>query len=215
MKTILIGTTNPSKVERFRQMLEWYDINFLTLNDLNINDAPIENGKDPLENAMIKAKYYSKYFPCVICSDSGLYFNDLDINDPIQPGLHIRTPNGGKRLNDEEMIEYYSTLVKKLGDNLKAHYLDGIAVFNNGKCFGFIEKEIAKELSPFIMVSKPSILRNPGWPLDSLSLNDDGSYFVDRRGHDVAVKKNVVKENIFTGLYYDRLKKFLIESLEL
>ena len=46
-------------------------------------------------------------------------------------------------------------------------------------------------------------------------LNDDGSYFVDRRGHDVAVKKNVVKENIFTGLYYDRLKKFLIESLEL
>ena len=215
MKTILIGTTNPSKVERFQQILDGYNVNFLTLNDLNIKDEPLENGNNPLENAMIKAKFYSKYFSCVICSDSGLYFNDFDINDSCQPGLHIRTPNGSKRLNDEEMIEYYSNLVKSLGDKVKAHYLDGIAVFNEGECFGFIEKELAKELSPFIMVSKPSILRNPGWPLDSLSLNDDGSYFVDRRGHDVAVKKNVVKENIFTGLYYDRLKKFLIESLEL
>lgn len=215
MKTILIGTTNPSKIKRFEQILEGYDVKFLTLNDLNITNEPTENGNTPQDNALIKARYYSKFYSCVICSDSGLYFNDLDINDPRQPGLHIRTPNGKERLNDEQMIEYYSSLVQSLGGKIKAHYLDAIAVFNNGKIDCFIEEDLAKELSPFYMVSKVNSLRNPGWPLDSISINEDGSYFVSRRGHDVAVKKNVVKENVFTGIYYRKLKEFLVKTLDL
>lgn len=112
---ILIGTTNPSKVKRFEELLKRDDIEFLTLNDLNIMTEPEELGNTPLENAIIKAKFYGNYFDIVICNDSGLYFEELPIDDLRQPGLNIRTPNGNKRLDDEQMIEYYSNLIHSLG----------------------------------------------------------------------------------------------------
>lgn len=34
---VLIGTTNPSKVERFKSLLEGYDLKFLSLKDLDIH----------------------------------------------------------------------------------------------------------------------------------------------------------------------------------
>jgi inosine/xanthosine triphosphate pyrophosphatase family protein len=95
-------------------MLAGYDAEFLTLKDLDIHGEPQESGNTPEENAKIKAAFYGQYFDHVICNDSGLYFDALDLHDPRQPGLNIRSPQG-KRLNDEEMIEYYSNLVHSLG----------------------------------------------------------------------------------------------------
>ena len=68
---VLLGTTNPSKVVRFKKLLDGYDVEFITLNDLDITSEPNEIGLNPKENAIIKAKYYSKYFDYVICNDSG------------------------------------------------------------------------------------------------------------------------------------------------
>ena len=72
---ILIGTTNPSKVERFKALLSGYDITFYTLQDLQIRTEPEEKGNTPEENAILKAMFYGKYFDRVICNDSGLYFD--------------------------------------------------------------------------------------------------------------------------------------------
>lgn len=91
-KKVLIGTTNPSKVKRFEELLAGYDIEFLTLKDLEIIDEPEEIGGTPEENAIIKTEFYGKYFNFVICNDSGLYFDGLEIDDPRQPGLNIRRP---------------------------------------------------------------------------------------------------------------------------
>lgn len=97
---VLIGTTNPSKVRRFSEMLDGSDIEFLTLSDLGIADEPTETGDTPEENARIKAEFYGKYFDRVICNDSGLYFDSLPLDDARQPGLNIRTPAGHERLGE-------------------------------------------------------------------------------------------------------------------
>lgn len=89
---ILLGTTNPSKVKRFSDLLKGCDVEFVTLKDLAITDEPEENGTTPEENAIAKAKFYGQYFEVVICNDSGLYFEELALDDVRQPGLNVRTP---------------------------------------------------------------------------------------------------------------------------
>ena len=139
MKKILIGTTNPSKIQRFIQLLSGYAAEFCTLKDLNITKEPEERGHTPRENAVLKARFYGQYFDSVICNDSGLYFDELAPGDPRQPGLNIRTPNGLPRLDDEEMINYYSELIHSLGGKVLAYYLDGIAVYHKGKIYSYME----------------------------------------------------------------------------
>ena len=107
---VLLGTTNPSKVKRFSDLLKGYDIEFITLKDIKIIEEPEEKGTSPEENAIIKAKFYGQYFDIVICNDVGLYFKELDLEDLRQPGLNIRTPMNMDRLSDEEMIDYYEEL---------------------------------------------------------------------------------------------------------
>lgn len=106
---ILLGTTNPSKVKRFSDLLKGYDVEFVTLKDLAITDEPEENGTTSEENAIAKAKFYGQYFEVVICNDSGLYFEELALDDVRQPGLNVRTPMQMDRLSDEEMIDKASS----------------------------------------------------------------------------------------------------------
>ena len=129
---VLLGTTNPSKVKRFSDLLKGYDIEFITLRDIEVIEEPKEMGNTPEENAIMKAEFYGQYFDVVICNDSGLYFEELDFEDLRQPGLNIRTPMNMDRLSDEEMIDYYSKLIAELGGKVTAYYLDGIAVYNHG-----------------------------------------------------------------------------------
>ncbi len=209
---VLLGTTNPSKVARFTKLLAGCGVEFLTLQDLGITKEPEEQGCTPEENARIKAAFYGKYFDLVICNDSGLYLDPLPLSDPRQPGLNIRTPMGGKRLNDEEMITHYSHLVHSLGGKVQAFYLDGIAVYRHGTIRSFMEDSEATRASAFFMVDAPSPLRHPGWPLDSLSVRrDTGRYFVDKTP-DVPSQTT---ENILLGEYRQRLVGFLKNALGL
>lgn len=211
MKEILLGTTNPSKVEHFKTFLSGYNVEFYTLQDLNITDEPKEQGQTPEENAIIKAKFYGKYFNSVICNDSGLYFDGLELNDKRQPGLNIRTPNGSKRLNDEESVEFYSKLIRSLGGRVIAYYLDGLAVYNNKHIYSFMDRAYAEQ-NKFYMVDKPSENRHKGWPLDSLSLNiDDLTYFTDTVNNTFDTEN----EQIIMNEYRNAVVSFLAKSLEL
>ena len=206
---VLIGTTNPAKVKRFSEFLPDCGIEFLTLSDLQITEEPEENGSGPEENARIKAAFYGKYCDRVICNDSGLYLDCIPLEDPRQPGLNIRTPQG-KRLDDEEMIEYYSALIKSLGGKTLAYYLDGIAVYRDGVIQSFLD-ERGKHAS-FYMVDTPSPNRHPGWPLDSLSLNKNTmTYFVDHRNN----LYDTVEDHVIIGRYRQRVLEFLKRALEL
>lgn len=177
---VLIGTTNPSKLRMFEEWLEGYPVEFVTLSDLGITGEPTETGNTPTENARLKAEYYGQFAEYCICQDSGLYLDALPLDDPRQPGLHIRTPKG-KRLNDDEMIEYYSSLAGSLGGKVMAYYLDGFAVKTPEGIQTYMKTQEEARDGAFWLVDKPCDKRRPGWPLDSLSLMMDGSYFLDNQ----------------------------------
>lgn len=206
MKKVLIGTTNPSKIRRFRTLLADYDVEFCTLKDLGIDTEPNETGTTPEENAALKAAYYGQFFDLVLCNDSGLFFEGLPLDDKRQPGLKIRSPQG-KRLNDEEVIEYYSQLVHSLGGKCTAYYLDGYAVYNHGKTFSFMMHDMS---SAFDMVDCPTEKRHEGWPLDALSVDKQtGLYFTDKE----YMASDEEKDEIIRGEYRKKVSSFLAEHL--
>ena len=205
---VLLGTTNPSKVHNFSNLLKDCEIEFITLKDIEIASEPEENGKTPEENAILKAKFYGQYFDTVICNDCGLYFEELSLDDCRQPGLNVRTPMNMQRLSDEQMIEYYSKLIKELGGRVSAFYLDGIAVYNHGEIYSFMDKENARKTG-FDMIDKAAPKYFPGWPLNSLSINrETGKYFVDE-------KDTNSKENIFAKQYKKQIVNFLKNALNI
>jgi len=202
---VLIGTTNPAKLRLFEQVLEGYPIEFVTLRDLNITAEPEEMGRNPAENAAVKAAFYGQYADYVIGNDAGLYFDELELDDPRQPGLHIRTPNG-VRLDDEEMIAYYSQLVHSLGGRVLAYYLDGFAVKTPQGVKTFMKsREDAREAA-FWMLDKPVAQRRPGWPLDSLSQELDATSFL---------KEGLDLKPSTTGATKKAWVRFLTEALGL
>lgn len=49
---VLLGTTNPSKVKRFSDLLKGYDIEFITLRDIEVIEEPKEMGNTPEETGI-------------------------------------------------------------------------------------------------------------------------------------------------------------------
>lgn len=205
-KRVLIGTTNPAKVQRFTALLAGAEAEIVTPLDLHISGEPEELGRTPEENARVKAEFYGKFCERVICNDSGLYLEGLSREAPRQPGLHVRTPRG-TRLDDEEMIAYYSALAHSLGGRTLAYYLDGVAAGVNGAVCCYMDEEEARETA-FYLVDKPHTRRHPGWPLDSISVSRaTGLYFVE----ETAARNDPVIRNA----YFNRLRAFLLRALQL
>lgn len=104
------GTTNGSKIKLMKSTLKRLDIEIIGIPDiLEMGIDIIENGKNPLDNALIKAKkYYDILHVPVFSCDTGLFIDEPDTDT--QPGTHVRNING-KRLSDEEMICYYSDIL--------------------------------------------------------------------------------------------------------
>lgn len=187
MKKVLFATENESKVRRFKEKLLKNGIEIITINDIGKKIDVIENGNNAIENALIKARAYADIidFP-VFAMDDNLYIDKIP--DDKQPGMYVRRVNG-KRLSDDEMIEYYSNLAHEYGDDgrLSCKWIYGIAVINNG-----VEYEYTWSNSDFYMIDKASDKINPGYPLNSISINKKlNKYFTDMTLED----KKSVKED--------------------
>ena len=178
---LLYGTGNLAKLSAMRNRLEQLDIELIGLNDMRaegkIVPKVIEDGNTPLENARLKAMAYYEAFQIPVFScDSGLYFDNVP--DEVQPGVHVRNVNG-KCLSDDEMIDYYSGLVKAYG-NLVARYRNAICfVMDNTHIYETMEPSMESE--KFILTDKPhSTVRKEGFPLDSISLDiKTNKYYYD------------------------------------
>ncbi len=175
MKKVLFATENESKAKRFRKGLLENNIEIITINDIDKKVNIEENGKDAIENALIKANTYAKTQKLpVFAMDDNLYIEDIP--EDKQPGMYVRRVNG-KRLNDNEMIEYYSNLAHQYGKDgkLTCKWVYGIAVIKNGKEFTYTWNK-----EDFYIVDKPSNKINPGYPLDTISINKKlNKYFTD------------------------------------
>ena len=165
MKEIIFATGNASKGKRFSKGLLENGIKILTLKDLNLKLDVEENGTTAIENARIKARECFKLTnkPSMGMDDT-LYIEGIP--DSIQPGLFVRRVNG-KALTDEEMIEYYTNLVKKYGKDgrLNAKWVYGMVVINEDGN----ESEYTWEKDNIYLVDTVSNTINPGYPLNSFT----------------------------------------------
>lgn len=176
MKKVLFATGNPSKAKRFSKGLLDKGIEIITLNDIEKDIEINENGKNAIENAIIKAKAYAEVVDMpVFAMDDNLYLENVP--EEKQPGVFVRRVNG-KRLTDEEMLQHYTGLVKEYGKEgkLDCKWVYGMAVINE-------KKEISTytwEKGGFYFVEKISDKIRAGYPLDSISINKKlNKYFTD------------------------------------
>ena len=182
MKKVLFATENESKKRRFYDSLLKDGIEVITINDINNKVNIIEDGNDAIENALIKARGYAKELDIpVFAMDDSLYIEGIP--EDKQPGLYVRRVNGN-RLSDEEMIEYYSNLAHTYGidGKLTCRWIYGMAVINNG-----VESTYTWSKEDFYIVDKPSDKVNPGYPLNTISVNKKlNKYFTDMSKEDFA-----------------------------
>lgn len=187
MKKVLFATENESKVKRFKNGLLEKNIEIISLNNIDKKVEVIENGKNAIENALIKARAYAKVSDLpVFAMDDNLYIDGIP--DEKQPGMYVRRVNG-KRLNDDEMIKYYSNLARTYGKNgrLTCRWVYGIAVINKDK-----ESTYTWSKEDFYIVDKPTNKINPGYPLNTISINKRlNKYFTDITEED----KKEIQEN--------------------
>ena len=180
MKKVLFATGNESKAKRFKDGLLRNGIEIITINDIDEDIEVLEDGKDAIENALIKARAYAKVLDMpVFAMDDSLYIDNIP--DDKQPGLYVRRVNG-KRLSDEEMLTYYSNLAHEYGEDgkLTCRWVYGIAVINNG-----VESTYTWSKNDFYIVDKPSDKINPGYPLNTISINKKlNKYFTDMTKED-------------------------------
>ncbi|MBQ2835947.1 MAG: non-canonical purine NTP pyrophosphatase [Clostridia bacterium] len=170
---VLFATKNPAKVKRYVTRLQNKGIDVLTLKDIDLKLNVQETGKNAIENAYLKAKaYFEETGIVTIGIDDNLFIEELP--EEKQPGTNVRRVNG-KELTDEEMIQYYTNLVKENGGRLTAKWVYGMVIYN-----GTESKEYTWSKDHFYFVDKPSEKRNLGYPLDSISIMPEyNKYFVD------------------------------------
>ena len=198
---VLFATTNPAKIKKYADKLKEKNIEILTIKDLGINLKPEETGKNAIENAYIKAKtYYDKTKIISIGMDNNLYIEGLP--EEKQPGTHVRRING-KELNDEEMIEYYSKLVNEYGGKLTAKWVYGMVIYD-----GKETNEYSWSKGHFYFIDKPCEKRNPGYPLDSISIMPEcNKYFVDLTEEDKNKNQKDYNE--------DDVIEFIVETIRM
>ena len=184
---VLFATSNPAKVRNYKEKLLKSGIELLTLKDIDIHIHVEENGKNAIENAYIKAKaYYDELEIPTIGMDNNLFIEGIP--DELQPGVFVRRING-RELNDDEMIEYYTKLVKEYGGKLKARWVYGMVLISENGTY-----EYSWSYDDFYLVDKVNAKRNPGYPLDSISIDEKlNKYFVDMTEEDRIKIKSKIK----------------------
>ena len=166
MKEILFATSNMSKVNRLYDKLMEKGIALKSLKDIDINIEIDENGKTAIENAIIKAKaYYEATKMITIAMDDTMYIDGIP--EDKEPGVYVRRVNG-RRLNDEEMIEHYTNLVKTYGTagKLDTKWILGMALIKDGKVYTY--EDITSE---YYLLDTPTKERREGYPLSSILFN--------------------------------------------
>lgn len=179
---LIYGTKNNAKIASMQKCLQGLKmeigVEIIGLQHLHFNFPEIEeDGNNPLDNARMKAlAYYQLIKRPVFSLDSGLYFDGLP--DHLQPGVNVRRVNG-KRLSDDEMIAYYSSLAKDNGGTLVGRYVNGLClVMDKHLVFEHMGEDIATK--KFLLTTTPHAKRVDGFPLDSLSVDiRSNAYYYD------------------------------------
>ncbi len=171
---ILFATNNKSKLSLYKNMFKGTDYEVVSPKDLNIELQVVEDGKNPTQNAIKKAKEFQKISNMItLADDTGLYLEGL--SDDKQPGTHVRRDENDNSLTDDQMIEKYAKIAKENGGTIKGKWIKTIAIVDNNKLEYVYEYEVNK-----IFTDKVSEKRHEGFPLDSISITPEyNKYTID------------------------------------
>ena len=199
---ILFATGNPAKVKSISKKINDEAIKITSLNDLGLELDVEENGKDSIENAIIKAKAAFRLSGKVSMGmDNSLFIKEL--SEEKQPGTHVRRV-GGKVLTDSEAIDYYRQLVRENGGKLTCRWNYGLAIFD-----GEHLETYTWNYDDFYFIDDVSKNINPGYPLDSISLIPRfNKYLVDLTPEEKLEMKRNEKDEGVSKFVHDYLEKY-------
>ncbi len=102
MKKILLATFNPGKIKEYKLLLRSLPLKILGLKDLGVKEKVEEKGDSFLENAFLKADFYSKLTNLpTLADDSGLEIDSLNR----MPGVRSRRWPGYEA-TDRELLDF-------------------------------------------------------------------------------------------------------------
>lgn len=175
---LLYGTFNPAKLASMKRKLTGTGIELVGL--MELPQPPMEadeTGHSMRENARIKAQAYRDATgQTVLSADSGLFLTG--VSQAEQPAEHPRRMLG-ERMDDEAMIRFFADIAEKNGGRIRARYRNALCIaFADGRIKEVWDDSVASRA--FYIVSRPHPKRTPGFPLDSLSIDErSGQYYYD------------------------------------
>ena len=137
---ILLATANPAKQHRLRWLLQGLPLSLATPDDLGLNDqAPDEDGSTHLENARLKAEWWSRAGAMpAISSDGGLVVPALG---QMWQSLYTHR-SAGYHSDDQSRLEHLIHLMLPYnGDERRVSWVEALAVADGGQVMGSWEVE--------------------------------------------------------------------------
>ena len=150
---ILVATTNKGKLKEFKQLLEPFGIEVLSLDDMEEKFEVEEDKQTFLENAIKKAKEYAKFYNLpVIAEDAGLEVEALNGYPGVYSARFYDIDFGGKEevldSKDKANIKKLLRLMEGVS-NRKARFVSNVVFYSpddfglwaEGYCEGVITEE--------------------------------------------------------------------------
>lgn len=140
---LFIATTNKGKLREFKTLLP---LSFLLQSPSNLEqiDAPEETGQTFVENAILKAKYYSNAFQIpALADDSGLVVPSLN-GEPGVFSARYAGPNATDELNIEKLLHELNGIQERAAwfeCAISVSLPNGETHTFSGKCQGHIAYE--------------------------------------------------------------------------
>lgn len=146
MPSLLLATHNPAKVREYRALLLGIPYQLLTLEELGLKEKALEEGNTMEENALAKARYYSRLSKLLtLADDSGLEVDALGG----EPGVRSARYAGEEASNEERINFLLAKLEKVPWEKRAARFRcvialatpSGEAALFQGECSGIVAFE--------------------------------------------------------------------------
>lgn len=189
---ICFASHNLGKLNRYKKLLLKYDVNLLSLSELNITvkiKEPFETSK---ENSLYKSYSYSKFTPLpILAVDEELSTNFLPKS--LQPGVLVRRIGNlsNKDKSDKEIILYWKKLIKKYPHkNQEFYWKFSISLYDSKlNLHQFIDINQISEVSKYI-----SNQWNPGYPMSTF-MSPIGTNQIPYWDIEPIIKENIEQQN--------------------
>ena len=163
IKRLVIGSTNPAKVNEWSKLLK--GVKVIGISGLGSFSEPKEHGKSFEENAVIKARHYAKLTGEYVFSEDGGYEVDALGGAPGVKSRRILP--GEKDGTDRELISFVLNKLKGFPKEKRGVSLSFAAALSDPK-----GRIIYKDFGSFrgIVMKKPGPILIPGYPFRTIHL---------------------------------------------